>query len=250
MGKELIPELSQGEFSINVRTPTGTPLSGTLETVKEIENIVSNNSQIETIYTIAGSTSQAGGNIAEERENIGEINISLREKSNRSLEEDVMADLRERFKPLPAVEYKFSRPAYFSYATPVEVEIKGYKLNVIERLSEVVMAKMGEVEGLTDIKSTVEEGIPEVQIIFDRQKLSQLGLSLNIIANNIRDNVLGNVSTEFSKRDREIDIRVRARKKDIGSVEDLGNFIVNPEGEGQFLWLQLQILTLKKPPVK
>ena len=85
--------------------------------------------------------------------------------------------------------------------------------------------------GLTDIKSTVEEGIPEVQIIFDRQKLSQLGLDLNIIANNVRDNVLGNVSTEFSKRDRKIDIRVRARKKDIGSVEDLENFVVNPEGE-------------------
>jgi HAE1 family hydrophobic/amphiphilic exporter-1 len=231
LGKELIPELSQGEFAINIRKPTGTPLSGTLETIKEIENIVSNNPEIETIYSIAGSTSQAGGTIAEERENIGEINISLREKSNRRLEEDVMTDLRERLKPLPAVEYKFSRPAYFSYATPVEVEIKGYKLNVIERLSEVVMTKMEEIEGLTDIKSTVEEGIPEVQIIFDRQKLSQLGLDLNIIANNVRDNVLGNVSTEFSKGDRKIDIRVRARKKDIGSVEDLENFVVNPEGE-------------------
>ena len=248
LGKELIPELSQGEFSINVRKPTGTPLSGTLETVKEIENIVSNNPEIETIYTIAGSTSQAGGTIAEERENIGEINISLREKSNRRLEENVMADLRERFKPLPAVEYKFSRPAYFSYATPVEVEIKGYNLNVIERLSEVVMAKMGEVEGLTDIKSTVEEGIPEVQIIFDRQKLSQLGLDLNTIANNVRDNVLGNVSTEFSNRDREIDIRVRARKKDIGSVEDLGNFIVNPEGERPISLAAVADINIEKTP--
>jgi HAE1 family hydrophobic/amphiphilic exporter-1 len=93
------------------------------------------------------------------------------------------------------------------------------------------MAEMEGIEGLTDIKSTVEEGIPEIQIIFDRHKLSQLGLDLNIIANNVRDNVLGNVSTEFSKGDRKIDIRVRARKKDIGSVEDLENFVVNPEGE-------------------
>ncbi|MCP4254099.1 MAG: efflux RND transporter permease subunit [Candidatus Scalindua sp.] len=248
LGKELIPELSQGEFSINIRKPTGTPLSGTLEAVKEIENIVSNNPEIEAIYTIAGSTSQAGGTIAEERENIGEINISLKEKSNRRLEEDVMADLRERFKSLPAVEYKFSRPAFFSYATPVEVEIKGYNLNVIERLSEVVMTKMGEVEGLTDIKSTVEEGIPEVQIIFDRQKLSQLGLDLNTIANNVRDNVLGNVSTEFTKRDRKIDIRVRARKKDIGSVEDLGYFIVNPEGERPISLAAVADIKVEKAP--
>jgi len=248
LGKELIPELSQGEFSINIRKPTGTPLSVTLETVKEIEEIISHNPEIETIYTIAGSTSQAGGTIAEERENIGEINISLREKSNRRLEEDVMADLRERLKPLPAVEYKFSRPAYFSYATPVEVEIKGYNLNVIERLSEVVMNKMEEVDGLTDIKSTVEEGIPEVQIIFDRQKLSQLGLDLNTIANNVRDNVLGNVSTEFSKRDREIDIRVRARKKDISSVDDLENFIVNPEGDRPIPLAAVAEINVEKSP--
>ncbi|MBT7591997.1 MAG: efflux RND transporter permease subunit, partial [Candidatus Scalindua sp.] len=248
LGKELIPELSQGEFSINVRKSTGTPLSGTLETVKKIEEIVRNNPAVDTIYSIAGSTSQAGGTIAEERENIGEINISLREKSNHGLEEDVMASLRERLKPLPAVEYKFSRPAYFSYATPVEIEINGYNLNVIERLSEVVMAKMEEVDGLTDIKSTVEEGIPEAQIIFDRQKLSQLGLDLNIIANIVRDNVLGNVSTEFSKRDRKIDIRVRARKKDVGSIEDLENFIVNPGGERPIPLAAVAEISVKKTP--
>ena len=248
LGKELIPELSQGEFSINVRKSTGTPLSGTLETVKKIEEIVRNNPEVDTIYSIAGSTSQAGGTIAEERENIGEINISLRGKPNHGLEEGVMASLRERLKPLPAVEYKFSRPAYFSYATPVEIEIKGYSLNVIERLSEVVMAKMEEVDGLTDIKSTVEEGIPEAQIIFDRQKLSQLGLDLNTIANSVRDNVRGNVSTEFSKRDRKIDIRVRARKKDVGSIEDLGNFIVNPGGERPIPLAAVAEINVKKSP--
>ena len=248
LGRELIPELSQGEFTINVRKPTGTPLSGTLETVKEIEGIAGYNPEVQTIYTIAGSTSQAGGTIAEERENIGEINISLKEKSNRRREEVVMADLREKLKPLPAVEYKFSRPAYFSYATPVEVEINGYNLNVIEKLSNTVISKMEEVKGLTDIKSTIEGGIPEVQIVFDRQKLSQLGLDLNTIANTIRDNVLGNISTEFSRRDRKIDIRVRVREKDIGSVEDLKNFIVNPEGERPIPLAAVAEINVEKSP--
>ncbi len=231
LGKELIPELSQGEFSINVTKPIGAPLSSTLDTVKKIENVAGDNPEIEAIYTIAGSTSQAGGTISEERENIGEINISLREKSNRKLENNVMTDLRKRLKSFPAVEYKFSRPSYFSYATPVEVEIGGYNLNIISKLSKLVIAEMETIEGLTDIKSTIEGGIPEVQIVFDRQKLSQLGLNLNTIANTIRDNVLGNVSTEFSKKDRKIDIRVRARKEDVGNIKDLELLVVNPEGQ-------------------
>jgi HAE1 family hydrophobic/amphiphilic exporter-1 len=248
LGREFIPELSQGEFTIHVRKPTGTPLSSTLETVKEIEGIASHNPEVQTIYTIAGSTSQAGGTIAEERENIGEINISLREKSNRRLEEEVMAELREKLKPLPAVEYKFSRPAYFSYATPVEVEINGYNLNVIEKLSNIVISRMEEVKGLTDIKSTIEGGIPEVQIVFDRQKLSQLELDLNTIANTIRDNVLGNISTEFSRGDRKIDIRVRVREKDIGSVEDLKNFIVNPDGKRPIPLAAVAEINVEKTP--
>ncbi|MCP4266715.1 MAG: efflux RND transporter permease subunit [Candidatus Brocadiaceae bacterium] len=231
LGKELIPELSQGEFTISVTKPIGTPLSSTLDTVKKIENILDDNPEIETIYSIAGSTSQAGGTISDERENIGEINISLREKSNRKLESDIMNGLREDLSSFPAVEYKFSRPSYFSYSTPVEVEICGYNLNIISKLSELVIAEMEKIEGLADIKSSIEGGIPEVQIVFNRQKLSQLGLDLNTIANTIRYNVLGNISTEFSKKDRKIDIRVRARKEDVGSIEDLERLVVNPEGQ-------------------
>lgn len=248
LGKELIPELSQGEFSINVTKPIGTPLSSTLDTVKKIEDIAVNNPAIETIYTIAGSTSQAGGTISEERENIGEIHISLRDKSNRKLENEVMTDLRKKLKSLPAVEYKFSRPSYFSYATPVEVEIGGYNINIITKLSELVMSEMERVEGLTDIKSTSEGEIPEIQIVFDRQKLSQLGLDLNTIANTIRDSVLGNVSTEFSKRDRKVDIRVRARKIDIESIEDLKGLVVNPGGKRPILLAAVARINIKKSP--
>jgi HAE1 family hydrophobic/amphiphilic exporter-1 len=248
LGKELIPELSQGEFSINITKPIGTPLSSTLDTVKKIEDIIGDNPEIETIYSIAGSTSQAGGAISDEKENIGEINISLKEKSNRQLENSVMTDLRERLKHLPAVEYKFSRPSYFSSATPVEIEIGGYNLNLISKLSKLVVAEMERIEGLTDIKSTIEGGIPEVQIVFDRQKLSQLGLELNTIANTLRDNVLGNISTEFSKRDRKIDIRVRARKEDFSSVEDLEGLVINPEGQRPITLAAVAKINIEKSP--
>ena len=235
LGKELIPELSQGEFSIKIEKPIGTPLSRTLETVKRMESIIGDNPEIQTVYTITGSTGQAGGNITEEREDIGEINVGLRQSSGRNLEEEIMADLRQKFRHIPEVDYKFSRPAYFSYVTPVEVEIRGHNLGVLEKLSKKVVVKLEEVRGLTDIKSTIEGGIPEIQIVLDRQKLPQYGLDLNDIANIIRDNVLGNVSTEFSKMDRNIDIRVRLRREDIGSVGDLKNFVVNPKGERPIL---------------
>ena len=248
LGKELIPELSQGEFSINIEKPIGTPLFSTLDTIETMENIAGDSPEIETIYTITGSTSQAGGNIAEERENIGEINISLRHKSNRKLEERVIADLRQKLRQIPEVKYKFSRPSYFSFITPVEVEIKGHNPDTLEKLSENVVAGLEEVKGLADIKSTIEGGIPEIQVVFNRQKLSQLGLDLNAIANIIRDNILGNVSTEFSRRDRKVDIRVRVRKEDIGSVSDLRNFVVNPKGDKPITLASIADINIEQGP--
>lgn len=231
LGKELIPELSQGAFTITIEKPTGTPLSGTLETVKKIEKIAGGESKIETMHTITGSSGQVGGSVAEERENIGEVNISLWKKSERGVEKEIIADLRQKLKLLPAVDYKFSRPAYFTYATPIEIEIKGYNLDTLRKLSKIVSDSLKEIKGITDVKSTIEGGIPEIQIVFNRQKLTRLGLDSNTVATIIRDNVLGNVSTEFSKRDRKVDVRVRVRKKDINSVENLRNFVINPEGE-------------------
>ncbi|NOG85430.1 MAG: efflux RND transporter permease subunit [Planctomycetes bacterium] len=231
LGRELIPELSQGSFTINIEKPIGTPLSNTLKTIKKIERIVGSNPRVETMHTITGSSGQVGGGLAEERENIGEVNVSLWQKSDRSVEREVIADLREKLQLLPAVEYKFSRPSYFTYATPIEVEIKGYNLDTLKKLSILVSDRLREIEGIADVKSTIEGGIPEVQIVFNRQKLTQLGLDSNTVATIIRDNVLGNVSTEFSRRDRKIDVRVRVRKSDINSIEDLRNFVINPEGE-------------------
>ena len=230
LGKELIPELSQGEFTIHIEKPIGAALSSTLDSVKKIENIIGDYEQVQTMYTITGSSGQVGGSIADERENIGEVNISLWKKSDRKIEEEVIDTLRQKLKVLPALRYKFSRPAYFTYATPIEVEIKGYNLDTLEKLSAIVSESLREVKGLTDVKSTIEGGIPEVQIVFNRQKLSQLGLDSNTVATIVRDNVLGNVSTEFSRSDRKVDIRVRVRKKDIRSIEDLKNFVINPEG--------------------
>ncbi len=248
LGKELIPELSQGAFTINIEKPIGTSLSNTLETMKKIETIVGSGEKVETVHTITGSTGQVGGSVVEERENIGEVNITLWQKSDRSVEKEVIADLREKLKLLPAVEYKFSRPAYFTYATPIEVEIKGYNLDTLKKVSKIVSERLSEIEGIADVKSTIEGGIPEVQIVFNRQKLTQLGLDSNTVATIIRNNVLGNVSTEFSKRDRKVDVRVRVRKRDLKSIEDLRNFVINPEGRKPISLASISELKIEEGP--
>jgi HAE1 family hydrophobic/amphiphilic exporter-1 len=146
-------------------------------------------------------------------------------------EERLIHYLRGRLSAIPDMEVKISRPALFSLRTPVAVEIEGYDLGTLERISREVADRMAEVPGLSDVKAHIQRGYPEVQIRYDREQLARYGLSVFDVASMVRNKVLGDVATEYREEDREVDLRVRLRDSDKRSVEDLRRLVVNPGGE-------------------
>jgi len=77
-----------------------------------------------------------------------------------------------------------------------------------------------------DIKSTVEGGYPEIQIRFDQDRAAALGLTTRDIADRVVRKVKGEVATRYDFRDRKIDVLVRSRLSDRGSVDDIRNLVV------------------------
>ena len=77
-----------------------------------------------------------------------------------------------------------------------------------------------------DIKSTVESGYPEIQIKFDQDRAAALGLTTRDIADRVVRKVKGEVATRYDFRDRKIDVLVRSRLSDRGSVDDIRNLVV------------------------
>jgi len=230
LGSDLIPEMSQGELIVNIEAPVGTPLERTADIAARMERIIQESPLVRTVYTMVGSTGQTGGKASEELQHIGQINIRLKDGATREDEEKLMSVLRPRFDLIPSLDYKFSRPAYFSFVTPIEVEISGYNLRLLKKIANEVMEAMREVPGLADIRATTEGGNPEIQIIFDRDKVALRNLDVGTIAPIIRDDIDGDVPTEFKVRDRKIDIRVRAKRDEVNSIADIERLFVNPKG--------------------
>jgi HAE1 family hydrophobic/amphiphilic exporter-1 len=141
-----------------------------------------------------------------------------------------MDRLREGFASFPGLEYKISRPTLFSFRTPIEVEVRGYNLQELERLSLNLTQEMRNIQGLRDVRASTEGGNPEVQIVFNRRRLAHAGLDVATIGNIIRNKVMGVVSTELNRQDRKVDIRVRAREEDRNNVEDLRRLVINTDG--------------------
>ena len=83
----------------------------------------------------------------------------------------------------------------------------------------------------TDIKTTVEQGNPEIQIVFDQERAAKLGLAVRDIADRVVANVRGELATRYTWRDKKIDVLVRSVDTRRSSVEEIRNLIVNPLSE-------------------
>jgi hydrophobic/amphiphilic exporter-1 (mainly G- bacteria), HAE1 family len=229
LGVELIPQLSQGEFRVEFRLPPGTPLEKTDAVMTGVQLATSKMKRISTAFSVAGSGSRMDANPEQGGENWGEMSVIMSPGSERLDEQIAMDDIREITEHLPGLKYKFYRPTLFTFKTPVEVEIAGFNLDKLRNVSNAIAAKMSASPRFADVKSTMEQGYPEIRIRFNREKAAQLGLPVYVIADRIVNKVRGNVATRYSWHDRKIDVLVRASEKDRTSAAKIRKLIINPE---------------------
>ena len=231
LGRELIPELIQGEFFVNTELPPGTHLDVTQRRMASLEAVSMGMEDVTSVYSISGASNEQGGAAGERRENIGQLTLTISPPVSRQREEMVMADLRDALDRQEGMTYRFGRPSYFSFRTPIEVEIRGYNLRLLDRLADRLVEQMSEIEGLTDIKSSTEGGNPELQITFDRERLATLGLTLGEVAPVVRSKVQGAIATDIQREDRKIDIRMRSQEQYRDSTQDLLQLTVHQSGK-------------------
>jgi HAE1 family hydrophobic/amphiphilic exporter-1 len=230
LGTELVPELIQGEFFVDAELPPGTHLDVTARRLANLERSAMGMDGVTLVYGVAGTSRQQGGIAGELRENLSQLTLRVAPPVSREREAALMNALRPELEKDGDYAYLFGRPSYFSFKTPIELEIRGYNLKLLERLAEEAVSRMKRIPGLVDVKSSTEGGNPELQIRFNRDRLATLGLSVQQVASVVRSKVLGDIVTDITREDRTIDIRLRAQEEYRNSAEDLRNLNVAQVG--------------------
>jgi hydrophobic/amphiphilic exporter-1 (mainly G- bacteria), HAE1 family len=228
LGTELIPQMSQGEFNVDLRLPPGTPLEQTDRSVQAAQRASAALGNVDLAYSVAGTGNRLDANPVDAGENTGRLSLTLQKGAGRADEEVAMAGMRGALEDLPGVQYRFSRPALFSMATPLEVVVSGYDLDRLGEAAERVRQEMLKDQRFADVKTTVEAGNPEIQIVFDQERASQLGLVVRDLADRVVNSVRGEVATRYKLRDKQIDVLVRSVDSRAASIEEVRNLIVNP----------------------
>ena len=228
LGTELIPQFSQGEFDVDLRLAPGAPLMETDRAIQTAQRAAANIETIALNYSVAGTGNRLDANPVDAGDNTGSLSVQLSPGSGRVEEDAAMNAMRAELSRLPGVQYEFSRPSLFSFASPLQIEISGYDLDALARISNLVVQEMSASNRFTDIKTTVERGNPEIQILFDQERAAKLGLAVRDIANRVVANVRGELATRYTWRDKKIDVLVRSVDTRQSSIEDIRRLIVNP----------------------
>ena len=231
LGTDLIPQFAQDRFQMTARLPPGTQLRETDALVRAVELKHGKDAGVQALYGVSGTGTRLDANPTESGENVAKLDVIMGAGLTHASEARETEKMRATMRNYPGVQVKFGRPEIFSFSTPLEVDLRGQDLDEVARAGRKLTRLMEASPHFADIKSTVEEGFPEVQIRFDQDRASALGLTTRQIADQVVSKVRGEVATRYSFRDRKIDVLVRARKADRDSVESIRKIIVNPESD-------------------
>jgi hydrophobic/amphiphilic exporter-1 (mainly G- bacteria), HAE1 family len=230
LGVDLVPTLTQGEFSFLIQLPEGTPLESTDRFVQGVQAGLQADPAVDTYSSVVGGSGLSLTQTGTEGENAARLQVRLKSGSTREDELRVSGLVRERLEASPTARFKFERPSYFTFRTPIEVEVFGDNIDDLQRVSNALEDRLADVPGLVDVKSSMQIGNPELQITFQREQLTALGLDLAQVAATVRGKVQGDVATRYLEGDREINILVRSLEPGSATVQDVADLIVGHRG--------------------
>ena len=231
LGTDLIPQLAQDRFEMTAKLPPGTQLRETDALVRAVQKAHDGDPDIQALYGVSGTGTRLDANPTESGENVAKLSVVLGDHYSAATEAAVTERMRATMAQYPDITVKFGRPQLFSFSTPMEIELRGQDLESLQKAGRKLADMMQASPHFADVKSSVEQGYPEVQIRFDQERAAALGLTSRQIADQVVRQVRGEVATRYSFRDRKIDVLVRGQEQNRASVDDIRRTIVNPESD-------------------
>jgi len=239
---EFMPTTDEGQFTISVTMPVGTSFNQTGRVLQRIEDIIKSDiPEAQVVYTQFGEGSTMQKFRSTTGPNKGAIQIKLPPRSQRSRGiDEIMDKLRTKIATIPDAKAVFASGSLISQIMSmgsggaIQVDIQGYDLETSKKLAEQVKGIMSSVKGTKDVTVSREEGMPELQVIVDRDKAGAMGLSVYQVASAVETAFKGTTVTRFrdSRLGKEYDVVVRLQEADRTQMPDIKNLkVMSPMGQ-------------------
>ena len=216
IGTEFMPRLDEGSLLIETRKLPSVSLTESVAISTEIEKIVRQFPEVESVVTKLGRP-----DLATEAMGIyqGDVYVNLKPREEwvtAQTKEGLIGAFDRELKKFPGVAFNFTQPM----AMRLDEVVSGVKADVAVKIfgddEKVLMQKANEVlrllsivPGAADVQSEVFSGAAEWQVIPRRGALARYGLNVSDIRDLIETAVGGQRVTELVQGQRRFDIMLR-----------------------------------------
>ena len=229
--KEFVPPQESGMLTMSVRLPIGTGFNTTYAMAAKVEDWLLKQPDIDRIQLRIGQ--DFGGSSDTSR---ASFMIGLKEKKLRSMKQLALSDfIRDEVKKMTKAKVFLSDPTTRNFGGggkgfPVEFTLKGSDWNELTTSVQTLMEKMRNSGMMVDVDSDMDEGLPEIQLIPNRDQMNLSGVSVASLGSLVNTMMNGTTVAQYSEGGKRYDIVVSLQKT-ANEVHDMENiFISNIKG--------------------
>ena len=249
LGRSFLPPFNEGSLTINISTMPGVSLEESDNMGRMAEEILLD---IPEIQTVARKTGRA-----ELDEHALGVNVSEMEapfELDKRSRDEFLADVRQRLGELKGVNIEIGQPishridAMLS-GTKANIAIKlfGNDLNKLYNIGGQIKEAIQGIDGIADL--TLEQQIerPQLQIKPKRDMLAKYGIPLPEFSEFINVALSGKVVSQVYEGGKVFDLTVKVHDDDKANMEQIGNLMIDANGQKVPLHYVAEILPLVGP---
>jgi len=222
VGKTFVPEEDESRFMVSVQTPLGSNLNYTAERLNKVEAIIAARPEVYSYFSAVnlGDVGQV---------NLGSVFVRLVDRQKRQLgQPEIMRQLRRDLAAIPGVQ---AFPANISpiggmRGEPLQFAIVGPELQKLDELTQQMIARLGSVEGIAKLDKDLKLNLPQVNVVLDRDRAAQLGVSAMDIGQTLSLLTGGVDIAEFKEKSQRYDIRLQLEPGQRVSTDSLKRLYV------------------------
>jgi hydrophobic/amphiphilic exporter-1 (mainly G- bacteria), HAE1 family len=234
----MVPFIGMGFMSqntatlvVNFETYPGAHYTQVASYMSKLEDFLTKMPEVESYFSLAGSSFSAAGGGGGAGGNTGEIMLSLVPISKRKLTPDEISQKIRNY----VKEQKIDK--FVNVITsqgmggggndePLLVKLYGDDLNVLAKFGAQVKKIMQETPGTADADSSLKPGQPELVLKVDPIKAEKLGVSTLDVGTILRTLIEGDSIAKYRKGEKEYDITVELNDKNKRVPEDVKTILI------------------------
>ncbi|WP_027471074.1 efflux RND transporter permease subunit [Saccharicrinis fermentans] len=253
VGSEFMPQAKTREFSIEVTLPAGAGLERTASTMHSMEEMIREglNGHWAHVYAHSGPQTDLSGTDKSvfEGENTGFIKIILNEDTPYSTD-DFIPILNNLFSGISGLELEYIQDETAlgeilgNDSAPIIVELIGDDLDVLDKLTDQVYESLINEEELYNVKSSFEEGVPEVNVVIDRYRAGIFNITASSIITQLQEFLMGKDAGSIESEGELTDITLKMPDYEL---KDLNNFVIE-NGDESYRLSELARISIGSSP--